>query len=365
MNKKIYLCAVAALTLASCSNDETVEIAKGDAINFRTSVGLNTRASGFGTADLEQANKLYVTTFKADGTELYTETEYTKGADGWSGGQYWGTEASLNFYLTYPKLSEWKADAALTKDNKTISGFTVNDAVADQIDFVAAKTTAQKATSVAVELQHVLSQIQINAKNDNANYKYKVRGIRIHNAKSTGDIDLSTLTWSNWSVAKNYEVTFTTPVELNGTVQSIMGNAGNAMLLPQTVEAWNGTDKSDDTTTPVTGSYISVLVSITTNAGTGVYPKNTTDAVPTYGWAAVPVKFEWTKGNKYIYTLDFTKGAGKVDPVDPNENGKSDVKPGQPDKDPNKTEPILGDEIKLEVTVKEWTGISSNKPMNE
>ena len=44
MNKKIYLCAVAALALASCSNDETVEIAKGDAINFRTSVGLNTRA---------------------------------------------------------------------------------------------------------------------------------------------------------------------------------------------------------------------------------------------------------------------------------------------------------------------------------
>lgn len=365
MNKKIYLCAVAALALASCSNDETVEIAKGDAINFRTSVGLNTRASGFGTADLEQANKLYVTTFKADGTELYEETEYTKGADGWSGSQYWGVETSLNFYLTYPKLSEWKADAALTKDNKTISGFTVKDAVADQIDFVAAQTTAQKATSVAVELQHVLSQIQINAKNDNANYKYKVRGIRIHNANSTGDIDLSTQTWSNWSVAKNYEVTFTTPVELNGTAQPIMGDAGNAMLLPQTVEAWNGTNKSDDTVTPVTGSYISVLVSITTNAGTGVYPKNTTEAAPTYGWAAVPVKFEWAKGNKYIYTLDFTKGAGKVDPVNPNENGKDDVKPGEPDKDPNKTEPILGDEIKFEVTVKEWTEISSDKPMNE
>lgn len=363
MNKKIYLCAVAALALASCSNDETVEIAKGDAINFRTSVGLNTRASEFGTADLEQVNKLYVTTFKADGTELYTETEYTKGVDGWAGNQFWGTEASLNFYLTYPKLSEWKNNAELTKDNKTISGFTVNDAVANQVDFVAAQTTAQKAASVTVELQHVLSQIQINAKSDNANYKYKVRGIRIHNANSTGNIDLSTQTWSSWSAAKNYEVTFTTPVELNGTVQSIMGDAGNAMLLPQTVEAWNGTDKSDDTVTPVTGSYISVLVSITTNAGTGVYPKNTTDAVPTYGWAAVPVKFEWTNGNKYIYTLDFTKGAGKVDPVDPNEKDKDDVKPGKPDKDPEKTEPILGDEIKFTVTVNPWTLENKNQEM--
>ena len=44
MNKKIYLCAVAALALASCSNDETVEVAKQSAISFRSVVGLNTRA---------------------------------------------------------------------------------------------------------------------------------------------------------------------------------------------------------------------------------------------------------------------------------------------------------------------------------
>lgn len=363
MNKNIYLCAVAALALASCSNDETVEIAKGDAINFRTSVGLNTRASEFGTADLEQANKLYVTTFKADGTELYTETEYTKGTDGWAGNQFWGTETSLNFYLTYPELSEWKNGAALTKDNKTITGFTVEDAVADQVDFVAAQKTAQKVASVAVELQHVLSQIQINARSDNANYKYKVRGIRIHNANSTGNIDLSTQTWSNWSAAKNYEVTFITPVELDGTAKPIMGDAGNAMLLPQTVEAWDGTSKSADLTTSVNGSYISVLVSITTNAGTGVYPKNTTETTPTYGWAAVPVKFEWTKGNKYIYTLDFTKGAGKVDPVDPNEKDNDNVKPGEPDKDPDKAEPILGDEIKFTVTVTAWNQKDKNQEM--
>lgn len=359
MNKSIFWCAAAALALASCSNDETVEMAKGDAINFRTSVGLNTRASQFGTTDLERVNKLYVTTFKADGSELFEEKEYSKGADGWTGGQYWGKETSLNFYLTYPKLSEWKEGAKLTRDNKTITGFTVKDAVADQIDFVAAQTTAQKATSVAVELQHVLAQIQINAKSDNTNYKYKVRGIRIHNAYSTGDIDLSNQNWSNWSAAKNYEVTFTNPVILNGTAQSIMGDAGNAMLLPQTVEAWNGTDKSDDTVTPVKGSYISVYVNITTSAGDAVYPGGSTAANETYGWTAVPVKFEWTKGNKYIYTLDFTNGGGKVDPVNP---GPS-VDPGNTD--PDKPNPILGDEIKFEVTVKDWNDIASDKPMND
>ena len=43
MNKSIFWCAVAALALASCSNDETVEVAKGNAISFRAVTGLNTR----------------------------------------------------------------------------------------------------------------------------------------------------------------------------------------------------------------------------------------------------------------------------------------------------------------------------------
>ena len=43
MNKAIYLCAAAALAMASCSNDELVEVAKNDAINFRTVVGQGNR----------------------------------------------------------------------------------------------------------------------------------------------------------------------------------------------------------------------------------------------------------------------------------------------------------------------------------
>lgn len=358
MNKAIYWCAAAALALASCSNDETVEIAKSDAINFRPAVGLNTRATELTTAELENINKLYVTTFKTSGELLYTETEYTKGVDGWYAGQYWGKETELTFYLTSPKLSEWKSDAALSQDNKSITGFTIADAAADQKDFVVANKTATKAAVIDVELEHVLSQIVLQAKSSNTNYKYKVKGVRFHNAQNTGDIDLSTAAWSNTSGAKNYEVTYETPVVLNENAQSIMGTVANVMLLPQNVAKWNGTDKSTDTTTPVAGSYISVLVNITTSAGVAVYPAGSTADNETYGWTAVPVDFNWTKGNKYIYTFDFTKGAGKVDPVNPG----PDVDPGN--KDPEKPDPILGDEIKFNVTVKDWNDVDVTTPMN-
>ena len=79
MNKMIYLCAAAALTLASCSNDETVEVAQQKGISFRAVTGLNTRASEVTTANL---SALKVTAFwdknnnKYDGFD--TEVDYVK-----------------------------------------------------------------------------------------------------------------------------------------------------------------------------------------------------------------------------------------------------------------------------------------------
>ena len=43
MNKSIYICAAAAIMLASCSNDEVVEQAQENAISFRSMMGANTR----------------------------------------------------------------------------------------------------------------------------------------------------------------------------------------------------------------------------------------------------------------------------------------------------------------------------------
>lgn len=368
MNKAIYLCAAAALAMASCSNDELVEVAKNDAINFRTVVGLNTKATEVKTADLDTKG-VYVTTFDAAGNLLFGETHYTKQGTEWTAGQYWGNNASLDFYLTLPKLSDWVTGASLTKDSKKLTGVTVKDKIAEQVDLVAvAKTNVSKPTSggaIVAELEHVLSQIEIKAKNTNDNYVYKVKGVRINNVSNKADIDLSSNMWSNVSAEadniKSYKVEYADTKEITlGTAESTLtvkeadgSTVDNAMLIPYTTTAWNGTDTSADGTTPVSGSYISVLVNITSKDNVAVYPKD-----GGYGWVAVPVKFEWSKGNKYIYTLDFSKGAGKVDPVNPG----PDVKPGQPGKDPDKAEPVLGDEIKFTVTVKEWAPQTEIKP---
>ena len=60
MNKSIYICAAAAMMLASCSNDETVELAKENAISFRSIVSANTRGV---VADATNLNTIKVQTY--------------------------------------------------------------------------------------------------------------------------------------------------------------------------------------------------------------------------------------------------------------------------------------------------------------
>lgn len=86
MKKNLFLIGLAAMGLAltACNSDETVEMAKGNAIGFKTFVNNSTRAT-----DTEESN---FTAFKVwglmnNGTQTGTPfvgKEVTKGNDGWS-----------------------------------------------------------------------------------------------------------------------------------------------------------------------------------------------------------------------------------------------------------------------------------------
>ena len=365
MNKMIYLCAAAALTLASCSNDETVEVAQQKGISFRAVTGLNTRASEVTTTNL---STLKVTAFWNENGDKYDgftdEVDYVKAGGVFNSAvsKFWPKDESE--VLSFTAFSNnWTGTKTITDKNTiSVAGVKIVSTVADQKDMVyvtgATGTKAANETNgVQLTLEHALSQIQISAKSDNAVYTYQVKGIRISNVDGEADFNVVNGTWSN-NVANDqiYEVKYATPVTLNGTAQSIMERkqdngtdySDNAMLLPQgATTAW---DVDADQTNTNKGTYISVLLRITKGAD-NVFPAEGTE---TYGWAAVPVSFTWNKGNKYVYTLDFTNGAGRVDPVDPG----TDVDPGN--KDPDKGDKILGDPIKFTVTVTPWNPQENN-----
>ena len=350
MNKAIYIYAAAALTLASCSSDEVIRQAeRADTISFRGVVGLNTRAVNM-TQDKLENEGMYVTTFTPDGERLYGETQYTLTGGAWVSNppQKWGGNSQLSFFLTSPKLSEWATDFELTADNKAQELLiTIGEDIPTQKDYVVAylpnanKDEFNKPTEA--HLKHLLSSIEIKAKNTNDAFVYQVKGIRLNGVNRRASVNFLTESASYSAIdTRTYELTYSTAVTLNGESQSLMGSAQNAILAPQPEEGtlaqrWDGSAPALSTQ-----SYISVLVNITSKYGAQVYP-----AGGGFGWVAIGVPYEWESGKKYVYTLDFSDGAGRVDP-----NPGDAVHPGVGD--PALGKPILGKRVKFGIAVSPW-----------
>ena len=351
MNKAIYIYAAAALTLASCSSDEVIRQAeRADTISFRGVVGLNTRAVNMTQEKLEKEG-MYVTTFTTDGERLYGETPYALTGGAWVSNppQKWGGNSQLSFFLTSPKLSEWATDFELTADNKAQELLiTISEDISTQKDYVVAylpnanKDEFNKPTEA--HLKHVLSSVVIKAKNTNDAFVYQVKGIRLNGVNEKAKVNFSTESAApnDATTTRSYEQTYAPAITLNGGDQSLMGIAQNAILAPQPAEGtlaqrWGGEAPADDKST-----YISVLVNITSKYGAQVYP-----AGGGFGWVAIGVPYVWESGKKYVYTLDFSDGAGRVDP----EPGAA-VHPGVGD--PALGKPILGKRVKFGIAVSPW-----------
>ena len=350
MKKQFLLIAVVALAMASCSQDEQTDINRGAAIDFRGAMA--TRATETKTANL---NDIFVTAIDKNNANFFTDEQFTKGKDGVfqsTTSYYWPNDDSqLNFFAYAPSSSDLGGTLTITNTTKTLADFSPQTTIGNQKDFVSCKATGKKSVNesvgVALTFKHQLSQIEIKAKNEKDAYVYKVVAARIGKPVSKGTFDFSTENWQLGTDKVNYTVPDFAEITLNGTPQSLMGTAGSAMLIPQQLTEWNATgDKSNASK----GAYLAVKLQITTKAGARVYPA---EVVGDYDWVAVPIGTNWEAGKKYVYTLDFSNGAGKVDP--------EKTTPSNP-KDPfNPTDDILGNSpIKFTVQVTEWVEETKN-----
>lgn len=348
----LLLSALGALTLASCSQDEPVmtgsETTSDYAIGFRPAMGPAlsplSRSTEITNANLSEIN---VTAFM--GNSLYFPgLDFLKGTDGFfvSTPEYhWpGDDTELTFYAYAPTNPGGKV--TIDTDTKNMTGFSPAANVADQVDFITANASGNRsqneASGVELTFAHRLSQIEIRGKADNEVYTFKVSGVRIGQPVSEGSFDFTASDWTLGSDKAIYEETYDTPVTLTADDATLMGSEGNAILLPQQLTAWN---PKTDTTNSAKGAYLSVRLQIeTTETGVTVYPFPSESGCQ---WAAIPISTNWEQGKKYIYNLDFSHGAGYVDPNDPD--------PGIE---------VLGGPIKFTVDVEDWVDNPVDLPMD-
>lgn len=352
MTKRTILLAMIVMAMVSCSQDETISVKSEKGISFRTMSNAGTRATETTTSTLNEFN---VTALDRAG-EVYfkdikfskNETEFTQSG---ANSSYPWIEGEITFHAYSPTNLNNKGTFSWQKTEGKLTGFTVEDNVQNQVDLIYATAKGSRdndeQNGVALKFQHLLSQIEIKAKNDNEAYTVEVKGVKIANVKSTGNIEFYNTTSSkqgatqlNWTqVEKPQTYTNETGVNvtLNGIAASIMGSNGNWMLMPQTLTVWEKPAQSSLLAEEEEGTYIAIKVKVT---------MVTTNYVAiNEEYVMTPISTSsWEMGKKYIYTLDFSKGIG--------------IK--EDDKDNPDVKPILGGPIKFTAMVTGWED-DSNK----
>lgn len=369
--KTLFLATAALAALASCSNDETLDVNQGNGIRMKAFLNkATTRAAEMTSANMG-AFKVHAYC-ATSGYDFVDEFKNTAGGTGfWESDNkhYWPSDDSEMEFFAYAPTT-----TAAATDGKTISGYTISATSAkNQTDLVVGYNKGKKSVNegggLEMNFRHALSQVVVKAKNSNANMKVEVIGVKVGYVKSKGTLTMPTTTTTNnaallplasWS-AQADELSYTagsadrttavggTVVELDGTVKDLQFLEGGFMLLPQTQTAWDPKQKTD-------GAYLAVLCRISQNDGTGkfnlLYPKAVDVAAGEfYGYSAVPVDVTWEPGKRYTYTLDFfgnNGGGGQVDPEKP--GGGEDIVSGP---------------IKFTVTVDNWTDINTNVDMKK
>lgn len=240
--KKIFLIGLtAAAMLASCSNDETVEMAQQKAISFSNAfVNNGTRSIVDPSFTTTSLNDFAVYGFTQKG-QIFNGDKVSKGGSastGWSYAnlQYWVPGNTYTFGAIAPhsvaaNVSNVTLPTGATKVEMKVA-FTNTDA--DQVDLLHAEpaqitdVTATYTTPVSMTFNHQLSKVKFSFQNSvGAGYNVKVSNVKITDAYEKGTLTVAAAgnTWGN-QTDKTLELNFGNVVaDASSTEASAIANA--------------------------------------------------------------------------------------------------------------------------------------------
>ena len=224
--KKIFLIGLtAAAMMASCSNDETVEMAQQKAISFSNAfVNNGTRSIVDPSFTTTSLNDFAVYGFTQNG-QIFNGEKVSKGgtaSTGWSYGtlQYWVPGNTYTFGAIAPYSVAANVSGVALPENATKVemkvAFTNTDA--DQVDLLHAApaqiagtgVTATYTTPVSMTFNHQLSKVKFSFANAvGVGYNVKVSNVKITDAYKEGTLTVAATknTWGN-QTDKTLELNF-------------------------------------------------------------------------------------------------------------------------------------------------------------
>lgn len=217
MKKSLFMMGVAAMALASCTQNEVLNVADSRAIGFDAFVGKSTRVTEDVTLENLATFELYGWRSDTDGDKQIfdkQEVTYDGGSCTYSPLQYWEAGYTYNFEAIAPNHDGSKVIFTAAKDGGTIT-FT-NDGTTDLIYAKAAEvkmgeTINGTPSPVSLSFSHLLSRVRftfVNGFPSNAAAMITVNNVKITNAYASASI-IEPAT-GNWDVSGSAgkEITF-------------------------------------------------------------------------------------------------------------------------------------------------------------
>lgn len=230
--KKLLVMGLAAMGLAltACNSDETVEVAKGKAINFASFVDKSTR----GAADdvtIANLKSIEVYGWRGD-AQIFNKQQVTVAENGegtYSPLQYWEANYAYAFEAIAPKAGEKGVQFEAAKAGGKITF--ENNATTDLLYANTTATMPEKITAapekVNFTFKHQLARVKFTFKNTfpaNAAAKISVKDVKITNAYKNGTTTPAG-TDANWS-ATNPILSVSFANMANGGPTNLVANTG-------------------------------------------------------------------------------------------------------------------------------------------
>lgn len=213
MKKSLFVLGVAVAALASCTQNEVLEVAENRAIGFDAFVNNQTKVV---TPVTEiSSSQFYVFGEYASTTNPWTKEGSAFNNETGDATYYWKPNKTYRFGAYANGLSGQLSNASFDAATSTLkfTGYSPEDfdlvaAVSADIDSKDA-TQDNNANSVALTFKHMLSQVKLTFTTDAAStYQLTISNVSISDAVSTADGTLvgnaGTPTWSNTTASAGY-----------------------------------------------------------------------------------------------------------------------------------------------------------------
>lgn len=338
MKKILFFAAIAAISLASCSNDETIAsqaTSESNTISFRPLMNNVTRAAdidaGSGTYGLQTLGFTVFANVGSSETNYFPETAFTysSGAYTSSTKYYWPSEGTLDFFAYQYSESgnNTVSHTALTK------AFTVTPSAtaANQTDLVVAcikgQTKAANGAGVTLNFRHAESKVTIKLKNTSTTTTITVGDVVLGNVYTTGTYTFTGSTdnaatptttdntegnnnstylkysdWTGQATSGSYTQAAATTSYTSATAATALTNS--MILIPQTLTN-AATYASGDASAAFNGAYITVALKIQ-NTANSAYVVGSAESSVVALWP-LPAT-QWLPGYHYTYTVDLAGG---------------------------------------------------------